>query len=183
MWQVNAVDYNYVSLRPHQWKAGAAGVIAPEVDISTAIASKEDAVGRTHHMKIEANNGEIKTYINDVLVDTRTVAGATLGKIGFRQGINEGAKFDNIVVKHESGKVLFNEDFSNGNASFGIGTVGADGMLTIAATSGEQKALQMDEDSDPQAANTWMNLRKTVNLDSVPTGLLPQKQRQSRFPI
>ena len=46
MWQVNTVDHDFVSLRPHQWKNGGASCFA-DVDISSVFPTKDDANGKT----------------------------------------------------------------------------------------------------------------------------------------
>lgn len=185
MWQVNTADYDYVALRPHNWVNGAAAVIQPEVDLSNVFPSKEDAIGKTAHMTIAFDNGNVVTSINGTVVDERNVGDNwSLGKIGFRQTLsNDGVTpevslFDNLEIKGEDGTVLFADDFSDSNnPNFPQGTVTDDGMLRVS----NQIFLQNDNASDPQAANTWMNLRKTVNLDSVPDSVIAKISVDSRY--
>lgn len=184
MWQVNTVDHDFVSLRPHQWKNGGASCFA-DVDISSVFPTKDDANGKTAHMTIAFDNGNVVTSINGTKVDERNVGSSwTIGKIGFRQVLsNDGVTpeislFDNLSIKDGEGNVLFAEDFTDSsNPNFPQGTVTDNGMLRVS----NQTFLQKDGAGNPQAANTWMNLRKTVSLDTVPDSVVAKIAVDSRY--
>lgn len=149
MWQINTngpENPGPVKLRPHRANGGALGSIGTDTDLTAGypdIAAK--IAGETwQRIKLEVDNGVVKTYIGDVsgaaltLINTYDVGERIdLGKIGFRQAA-ETAVVDNIVVKNEedSGKILFEENFDNGrNLYFETGTI-VDGALRIVLYSG-----------------------------------------------
>lgn len=132
-WQFNVKDKPYAQFRPHT-NVGGTRVIK-EVDISHAIPNDRQ-LNVSYHLKIEVKGSEVKTYIDDQLIDQMQNANLSYGPIGFRQfkdtRTDERALFDNIVVKDDSGKILFQADFEEpGTASFDGGTVTEDGKLLV----------------------------------------------------
>ena len=128
MWQVNA-STDTVKLRPHQWIKGNASLV-DEISLSNVYQTKQDAIGKKSHMTVSVNNGEIKTYINDELVDTRQVAEFDFGGIGLRAS-SESFRVDNIVVKDESGNIIHKYDFDEGVRCDCNGGTITDGMLSV----------------------------------------------------
>jgi alpha-L-rhamnosidase len=107
-WQFNVKEKSYAQFRPHTNIGGAK--LMKEVDISHVIPNDKQ-LNVPYHMKIEVKDKEIKTYINNELIDTMKNDNISFGPIGFRQHkdarTNERALFDNIIVKDENGKELF----------------------------------------------------------------------------
>lgn len=152
MWQVNTNDYGdnpdkeipqaekKVYFRPHSWSAGTVSVIT-ETDISNAI--KWENGYKTNHMKITVSAAnEVKTYINNVLVDTYTSDLAAYGKFGFRQTSSvceDEAYFDNIVITNTANnQVLLKYDFNSGENPFAEGEI-------IKGAMGDSNALYMKD--------------------------------------
>jgi hypothetical protein len=133
MWQLAIGEYNdgNLYLRPHKWENGSAACLYEkklnEIEGLTDISTE---MGSTYHMKLVLyKNGQIDTYVNDVLVDsTDEVANmlfeGDIGMIGFRcdayaQGtIPEVGTYDNLVVADGTGKILLNETFDSAETMF-----------------------------------------------------------------
>lgn len=123
MWQLNNWYFEgAVYLRPHVWKDGAVTVV-DNIDISNAI--KYEDKDKKHSIKITVDSAnEIKTYVNNILVDTRTEELGAFGSFGMRENINESAYFDNIVIKNtKTNKVLFQQNFDNNENPFAEGEI------------------------------------------------------------
>ncbi|SDT43572.1 Ig-like domain (group 2) [Paenibacillaceae bacterium GAS479] len=141
-WQFNVKDKPYAQFRPHTNVGGTR--LIKEVDISRVIPNDKQ-LNVAYRLKIEVNGKEIKTYINNELIDTMTNNNISFGPIGFRQfkdaRTNERALFDNIVIKDGSGKQLFFTDFeTNNKAAFEGGTITQDGKLLVENATFYQKA-------------------------------------------
>lgn len=155
MWQIN-LEAGYPRFRPHSWNAGKA-VCHANIDLRNMINVQKDKVYR---LRIEVDGDVAKTYIDEVLIDTRTNplgGNYGYGGAGIRQdraeansSIPEEAYFDNfrITDRTESEeKLLFSEDFSDAEAFlFSTGTV-EDGRLYVAAE------------------YSWVNTNKAVSYD------------------
>lgn len=131
MWQINLENPSEPKLRPHRWFDGRVELLG-EVDLKDKVTIGTDAA---FDLKIEIVDEKLaRTYINGVLVDERYGQFA-YGLIGFRQthsdaaGCEEIARFDDIKVSSQDGKVLFAEDFSGDN-TFSEGSV-EDGWLCV----------------------------------------------------
>ncbi|MGN1121413.1 MAG: family 78 glycoside hydrolase catalytic domain, partial [Eubacteriales bacterium] len=112
MWQISAFSWHSdLRLRPHKCTSGGFAELP-----SATLAADKSAVGSWQHMTIQASDGTVKTYLDGVLKDTRTIADLELGYIGFRCAGSEGFKIDNIVVKDGSGTVVLDADFDNGDS-------------------------------------------------------------------
>ena len=134
-WQLNT-EGSYPRLRPHQWSGGNASCLA-NVNLSGKV-----ALNNTDEftLRIEISNASrARTFINNVLVDTRT-GNFKYGKVGMREGQGESDSkpeigvYDDIVVRKSDGTVLFSEDFSSSNTFTG-GTL-VDGKLRIVGVTG-----------------------------------------------
>lgn len=124
MWQfhVQPDDGSGIAkFRPHQWVNGMPACI-DEIDISQTIPESDKYT--PHHLTIEVQGNQIITSVDGTEVNRREHDMAEYGKIGIRQGGDEKAAFDNIVVKNtDTGEMLFSEDFSAPKSTFSIGTV------------------------------------------------------------
>ena len=91
---------------------------------------------KSYHLRIEVDGDVARTYIDDVLIDTRTNPDGGdygYGTVGIRQdrALNnyndtERAYFDNFTVtdlEGESPKILLHEDFSDENNPFTTGQI------------------------------------------------------------
>lgn len=121
MWQVN-LEAGYPRFRPHAWRNGGAACLA-ELDLRGKV---DVELHKTYHLRIEVDRNIAKTYIDDVLIDTRENPygeNYEYGLIGIRQdrALNnyndlERAWFDNFVVTNlTSQATLLSVDFSSSN--------------------------------------------------------------------
>ena len=141
MWQVN-FEAGYPRFRPHVWTNGQASCLVEE-DLRPLISLE---LHKTYHLRIEVDGSVARTYIDDVLIDTRECpwgGNYGYGQIGIRQdrALNnyndlERAYFDNFKVTDKTGqtdKVLINETFDEGSQlPFSAGTL-TDGKLYVEA--------------------------------------------------
>lgn len=141
MWQIN-LEAGYPRFRPHIWRGpnlSDAACLA-EIDLRPLINVQ---LHQVYHLRIEVENDVARTYIDDVLIDTRTNPDGGnygYGKIGIREdaalgnsGNPERAYFDNFKVTDLSGEepeTLLLEDFSGSSTSFSNGTI-QDGRLYV----------------------------------------------------
>ncbi len=125
MWQFRGADNRLV---PHRQVSGTYSTLGAAVNLpaGTLANGKEVAV------RIEAVGTTIKTWIDDVLVDTRTDATFRRGAVGFRNGNTESGRFRDYSVTdvNPAAGTLLQTTFPNGDRSFGCGTV-ADNSLTV----------------------------------------------------
>ncbi|WP_226037460.1 family 78 glycoside hydrolase catalytic domain [Aquibacillus saliphilus] len=155
MWQINTTDEK-TKLRPHRWLNGNAAVLK-EIDISHAIPSDEK-LNTEYKLKISVNNGEIKTYINEELVDTTTDNSFGFGDIGFRQDRVEEALFDNIKLTDQDGNILLSEEFIGVEQfTFNSGTIN-NGKLHVT----NQYAWQNSDDDDAPQLRKEFPVAKSV---------------------
>ena len=117
MWQINAKN----QLRPHVYKTGSAITALDTVDLGSGV--KVAADGASHKVKISVRGTTITTYVDGVLVDTRTADAHTYGTIGFRTGVSEAGWVDNIKVSNKYGSVIFEANFDDGSNPFSAGSV------------------------------------------------------------
>lgn len=135
MWQVNANGEGTPFLKPHQWVNNNAAAFGEQPELTEVLPTKESAIGSVHNMTLYVDNGLVETYIDNVLVDTRTIDAVEVGYVGARayEGNTEDERFyiDNLVVKDSKGTVTFSDDFSDAsNPNFTGGEV-VDGMLYL----------------------------------------------------
>lgn len=123
-WQINIKRYESsqkVYLRPHQVVNGTAATLA-EIDVTAYLPWAKR--NEWHHLKIAVGTGgEIKTYLDDALVDTRTNSLAAPSQVGFRQtkADAETAWVDNYVLKDAEGNTLISADFEDHIDPFSTG--------------------------------------------------------------
>lgn len=135
-------------------------------------------------VKIVAINNVVTTYVNDTLVDTRTVTHSASGTIGFRTGSTESGRVDNIVVRNVStGKTLYADDFSasTGSAGYtggiGVGSSDGNGYLNVPTGQSGGAVLSLVEDAvsgtgqpdrpgslAPAAASEWTDYAIDADL-------------------
>lgn len=177
MWSINTKDQTYPLIRRHVFTGNTA--VANEVSIA-AFYSKADLIGKERHIKIDVENNVIKTYIDDVLVDTYTDTRATLknGYVGFRayngdNNTDEIAMYDNIVLTNyvmnvSTGNlepvITFSENFENGSNAFdGSETVEVSGntKLKMSAKGADYRVLQGINTGIPLFRTTF-NIEKQI---------------------
>ena len=155
MWSINTLDNEKEPLiRRHVYEHGR--LQSSDTPIGKYF-SKEDLLNKECHLRIDAKDGVIKTFINHVLVDTYLDKAGKLknGAVGFRAykgNDNETAVYDNVVLTEYAkkgdkilSKVVLDEDFEKGTSTFDGGEViEIDGnhRLNIFSTSGDFKVLQ-----------------------------------------
>jgi hypothetical protein len=68
--------------------------------------------GTPYRVRVEAIGSQIRTFIDDELIDERDDGTFANGRIGFREASNEIGEFDDVVVTAPDGTVLLADDFS-----------------------------------------------------------------------
>ncbi|MCD9025552.1 discoidin domain-containing protein [Cohnella silvisoli] len=112
-----------------------------------------------HHYKIEVKGSVIKTYIDDILVDTTTDNTFSAGTVGFWTGVADKAAYDNVVVSPIRNPItppssfppgaLLTDDFNDGLSKW---------ENTSHATTGNgQLALTDNETMRSAAGSDWTN--------------------------
>ncbi|MGN1203376.1 MAG: hypothetical protein ACI4RF_08770 [Eubacterium sp.] len=140
MWQISA-DYtsgdgggeaNKVLIRPHKRVRGnwTAFDSTHKIDITDLVGGVEGIKSTSAHMMVEVTETEVKTFVNDTLVDTITFAEISnlepvLGKIGVRSNGSESGTVANMKLidyaENTEGIVVYDYDFTKGNP-FGTDT-------------------------------------------------------------
>ena len=153
MWSVNT-DGKEPVLRRHIYDAGRLEYTDTPIG---QFFRKEDLLNKERHLKIEAKDGMVKTYIDGTLVDTyadqkNQLAHGSVGFRAFRGDANETALFDNVVLTEykmnkgvEVAKVVLKEDFEKPQSAFDGGeivTVGGSRKLNMVSGSGDFRVLQ-----------------------------------------
>ena len=135
--------------------------------------SKADLINHERHLKIDITGNIIKTYIDNVLIDTYTDTENKLipSGIGFRTfsepGLDEKAYWDNIVLTNYASsqpEIVLSEDFENGNRLFNDGEtvfVGGNAKLYCFSPNGENRIFD-DSFSGIPMFRTEFALAKTV---------------------
>ena len=155
MWQFNTgeSDGAKIYLRPHVKENGEWSTFGGNIDITSKMgfSSGLQMLNQRIRVRIEVSNRFITTYaapVGEALVrvDRRAVSyDTTLYTFGFRLSTEENGTIDNILVYEEDGTVLYENDFSSGNAhSFEV--IGAtatvkSGQLAFTSVTGEMTAL------------------------------------------
>lgn len=176
MWSIiTAENKNEPLIRRHIYSAGR--VQTSDTPISQFY-SKADLLNKERHLKIEAKDGIIKTYIDNILVDTFVDSESKLinGSIGFRafkgDRTDETAVYDNVVLTEYrindkqilEPKVVLKEDFEKAKNAFEGGeiwSVNGNNKLNIKAGSGDYRVLQIPVDGTPMFRKEF-NLKKTI---------------------
>ena len=133
LWQIN-FETGYARLRPHIYRGDQQfATCLEEIDLRPLI---DLQLHQTYHLRIEVDGNTASTYINEVLVDTRTNPDGGnygYGNIGIWEYGAERAYFDNVIVTNLGGEnpdTLIHEDFSEASNPFTGGTV-SDGRLFV----------------------------------------------------
>ena len=173
MWSINTYDQDVPLVRRHIYENNQ-----PAYSDSPfgEFYSKTDLIGKERHLKIDVENNIIKTYIDDILVDTFVdeTNGLCNGFIGFRAykggDVDEVAIYDNVVLTsylpNEDGiiepVVTFSEDFENDGNAFENGEtviVSGNRKFKHYSNSGDSRVLQ-GNDGIPM-------FRKEFSIDKV----------------
>lgn len=133
LWQIN-FETGYARLRPHIYRGDQQfATCLEEIDLRPLI---DLQLHQTYHLRIEVDGNAASTYINEVLVDTRTNPDGGnygYGNIGIWEYGAKRAYFDNVIVTNLGGEnpdTLIHEDFSEASNPFTGGTV-SDGRLFV----------------------------------------------------
>ncbi|MDR1810292.1 MAG: glycoside hydrolase family 78 protein, partial [Prevotella sp.] len=129
MWAINTYNMSHPVLRRHIFVNGSVTEVN-DIPLPAQFTTSQ-IIGHERRLKIEAANNVVKTYIDDVLVDTYGNSALRNGYIGFRvytgdNNTHEHAYIDNVVYNYtENGQLkTFTEDFENGSNDFeGVNTV------------------------------------------------------------
>ena len=111
MWQVNT--NGSVRFRPHRWSGGNPSLLSEAAITRVSIKN-----GEQHKLTVKVTGANTaRTYIDDVLIDTRT-GDFAYGDFGFREDYDNGSQpeqalFDDFKVTAD-GKVLLEENFDCG---------------------------------------------------------------------
>ncbi len=124
MWAVNLFDGNLPRIRRHVFNEGNLNWSDTEFNSF----SKDDIQNHERRLKIEVRGAAIKTYIDDVLVDTYVDFSEklVLGEVGFRIDASgpqrDEAYFDNLVVTQYNSDgtstVIMEDDFELGSPTW-----------------------------------------------------------------
>ena len=169
LWQVFAGTPGRI--KPHVRRNGSYTVLK-EVPLPVAV-----PLGQPFTLSVELDGGTIRTYIDGVLADTTTDPTYTAGTIGFRNGSRESQRIHRVRFTDPAGKVLVDEDFTDGPGVFAGGTV-SDGDLVT--TGGQQILAVLGETRE------WALMRTEFDLPVKPvaaawlyaTGRTPEPARQ-----
>ena len=154
MWAINTLDVAQPVVRRHVYQNGNLNYS----DTPITAFSKADLLGKQHHVVLECETPYVRTYIDDVLVDTYqdTQGVLAIGDLGMRVSATgnerERAYFDNItqIVYDEegNGKVTFSEDFEGAGNAFNATDIrdygGSRQCYMEAAVGGSKRLMQQD---------------------------------------
>lgn len=149
MWQFRGADNRLV---PHIQNNGTYTVLKT-LNLPAGMLAVDKQVAIT----IEAVGSTIKTWINDVLVDTTTDSTHTQGTVGFRTGSTETGDVDDVKVVDASGATRVESTFESGPNPFPCGTV-AGGVLTVGT--GQACAIP----NAGAVSTDWSFMRKETQL-------------------
>lgn len=169
MWQIN-FETGYARLRPHVYRGDQQfATCLEEIDLRPLI---DLQLHQTYHLRIEVDGQTAYTYIDDVLVDTRTNPDGGnygYGNIGLWEYGSERAYFDNITVTDlggENPETLISEDFSDASNPFTGGTV-TEGRLLVNGASW-YKTESESEDTDI----TRYTIETDFEIDNLSAGII-----------
>jgi alpha-L-rhamnosidase len=135
--------------------------------------SKAGLINHERHLKIDITGNVIKTYIDNVLIDTYTATETNLvpSGVGFRAfkepGLDEKAYWDNIVLTNYvdgQPEIVLSEDFETGNNFFCNGEtalVNGNTKLYCFSSNGESRIFDDSFDGIPMF-RTGFTLSKTI---------------------
>lgn len=177
MWAINTKDQALPVLRRYIFKGN--NPVYTNVSIG-AFYKTADLIGKEHHVKIDVNNNVIKTYIDNILVDTYNDTSGSLknGFVGFRaysdNNTDEVALYDNIVLTDYlpnaitgvvEPAVTFSENFEAGNIPFkGVDTViiAGNSKLKMITKTNDLRVLQGVTSAAPPMFRTKFILDKEI---------------------
>ena len=169
MWQIN-FEAGYARLRPHVYRGDQQfATCLEEIDLRPLI---DLQLHQTYHLRIEVDGQTAYTYIDEVLVDTRTNPDGGnygYGNIGVWEYGSERAYYDNIVVTDlggENPETLISEDFSDSSNPFTSGTI-TEGRLLV-NTASWYKAESGDQDTDI----TRYTIETDFEIDNLSAGVI-----------
>lgn len=155
LWSINTKNYDQPVLRRHVFVNG--GHSAHDVMLGKHF-SKADIIGKEMHLKIAVDGNNVKTYLNDILIDEYADGSGRLinGYVGvraFNGDVYEDAYFDNIVLTtyakemdgNKKAVVSFSENFEGTEHQFEDGqivTVNGNRKLHVFSKAGEFKVMQ-----------------------------------------
>ena len=154
MWAINTLDVSQPVVRRHVYLNGN----LTYNDTPITAFKKTDLLGKQHHVTLECETPYVRTYIDDVLVDTYqdTQGVLAIGDLGMRVSATgnerEKAYFDNIrqTVYDDEGNptVTFSEDFEGAGNAFNATDIrdygGSRQCYMEAATGGSKRLMQQD---------------------------------------
>ena len=155
MWAINTFDVAQPVVRRHVYNNGN----LTYNDTPITAFSKSDLIGKQHHIRIECETPYVRTYIDNVLVDTfeDTQGVLAVGDLGMRVSATgnerEKAYFDNIkqtVYEDGTAKVTISEDFEGAGNIFNatdIKDFGGSKQCYMEAAVGSAKRLMQQEGS------------------------------------
>ena len=171
MWAINTFDVAQPVVRRHVYNNGN----LTYNDTPITAFSKSDLLGKQHHIRLECETPYVRTYIDNVLVDTYQDAQGVLavGDLGMRVSATgnerEKAYFDNIkqtVYENGTAKVTFSEDFEGAGNAFNATDIreqGGSRQCYMEAAVGAAKRLMQQDGS---IAAGMPIFRKTFELGS-----------------
>jgi alpha-L-rhamnosidase len=146
MWAINTYQVSHPILRRHIFVNGNVTVVN-DIPLPAQFTTAQ-IIGHERHLKIEAANNVVKTYLDDVLVDTYGNSALRNGYIGFRvytgdNSTHEHAYIDNVAYNYTESGVpqTFTEDFENGSNDF-------DGVNTILVNGNSKMDLHSQGNAD-----------------------------------
>ena len=169
MWQINANDNANPAVRHHTYINGN----LTWNDAQFTQLKKSDILGHKRHYRVEVEGTAIRTFVDDLLVDTYTdnTGSAVWGDIGMRVDNNTGeeAYYDNLILTEfdpdGTPHVRLSEDFEGLSSDFFYDAVIEDfegsRMCHVKSASGEKKVMQTTTEGMPQFRKTF-EVRKQV---------------------
>jgi alpha-L-rhamnosidase len=132
MWQINVgtAATDVPKLRPHLLSGGAYTVLG-EVDLRPFGFTRAGLLDGSHTVTYELTGDTVRTTLDNVVVDTRTVTGRGSGRVGVRTHGDESATVTALRVARPDGTVLANPDFRSNPFDTGVLD---NGRLTVAGT-------------------------------------------------
>lgn len=157
MWSINTIDSKPL-IRRHIYQGGNPTYTDTPIE---SLFTVSDLINKEHHLTIEAKDHVIKTYIDNILVDTFIDSNKQLitGLIGFRAfngEKNEIAIFDNLKVIYEdpeNKKTNISEDFNKETTLFKeaeLITIAGNQKLKIESKNGNLILLQPSKEEVPR---------------------------------
>lgn len=158
MWAINTYQVSHPILRRHIFVNGNVTVVN-DIPLPAQFTA-DQLIGHEKRLKIEVVNNVIKTYLDNILIDTYNSPDLKQGYIGFRvysgdNNAHEHAYIDNVAyVYTENGiQKTFTENFENGSNDFdGTNTIVVNAntkMDLMAQGNGDLRALQSSAQGIP----------------------------------